>query len=98
MYRQLVILFGFLFTVLLMPMSVNAAGNKTVTLDVPGMTCQFCPITIRKALENVPGVIEAKSSYDTKSATVTFDPDKTSIEALIKATANAGYPSTLKNN
>jgi len=30
--------------------------DKTVTLDVPGMTCKFCPITIRKALKKVPGV------------------------------------------
>ena len=73
-----------------------AAENKVATLDVPGMTCKFCPITIRKALEKVPGVIEAKSDYDTKTATVTFDPEKTSIETLTKATANAGYPSTLK--
>jgi len=75
---------------------VAAAENKTVMLDVPGMTCNFCPITIRKALKKVPGVIEAKSDYDTKSATVTFDPAITTSEALIKATANAGYPSTLK--
>ena len=74
----------------------SAAENKVATLDVPGMTCKFCPITISKALEKVPGVVEAKSDYDTKTATVTFDPQKTSIEALTKATANAGYPSTLK--
>lgn len=74
----------------------QAAESKTVTLDVPGMTCKFCPITIRKALEKIPGVSEAKASYDSKTATVTFDPDKTNVEALTKATANAGYPSTLK--
>ena len=72
-----------------------AAESKVVKLDVPGMTCKFCPITIRKALNKVPGVIEAKSDYDTKTATVTFDPTKTTVEALTKATANAGYPSTL---
>lgn len=73
-----------------------ATESKTITLDVPGMTCKFCPITIRKALQKVPGVIEAKAEYQTKTATVTFDPDKTNVEALTKATANAGYPSTLK--
>ena len=75
---------------------VNAAENKVVKLDVPGMTCKFCPITIRKALSKVPGVIKATSDYDTKSATVTFDPSKTNVETLTKATANAGYPSTVK--
>lgn len=88
-----------LFLLVSMFASINvatAAENKVVTLDIPGMTCKFCPITVRKALEKVPGVVEAKSDYDTKTATVTFDPQKTSVEALTKATANTGYPSTLK--
>lgn len=76
--------------------SVQAVTTKTVTLDVQNMTCKFCPITIRKALKKVPGVTEASASLETKTATVTFDPAKTNVEALIKATTNAGYPSTLK--
>ena len=74
----------------------RATENVTAILDVPGMTCKFCPITIRKALEKLPGVVEIKSEFKTKTATVTFDPAKTNIETLIKTTANAGYPSTLK--
>ena len=73
-----------------------AAENKIVTLDVPGMTCKFCPITIRKALEKVPGVTEVKAEFETKTAIVSFDPSLTNIETLTKTTANAGYPSTLK--
>lgn len=76
---------------------VATAGEaQTVTLDVPGMTCKFCPITVRKALSKVPGVIEAKSDYASKTATVTFDPDKASLSDLTRATANAGYPSTVR--
>jgi len=88
------------FFLLLIPFASTAMAteSQTVTLDVPGMTCKFCPITIRKALQNVPGVIEAKSDYETKTATVTFDPDKTNVKTLTRATANAGYPSTLKVN
>ena len=74
----------------------RAAENVTAILDVPGMTCKFCPITIRKALEKLPGVVEVKSEFKTKTATVTFDPAKINIETLIKTTANAGYTSTLK--
>lgn len=72
------------------------AELQTVTLDVQNMTCSFCPITVRKALEKVPGVVKATASLETKTATVTFDPGKTNVEALTKATANAGYPSSLK--
>ncbi len=96
MFRKILIPVLIVLAFMAAPLSVHAAENKTVTLDVEKMTCQFCPITIRKALEKVPGVIEAKASYDTKTATITFDPAKTNVDALIKATTNAGYPATLK--
>lgn len=96
MFHKVFVSIVMTFTLMVSPLSAHAAENKTVTLDVPGMTCQFCPITIRKALGKVPGVTDARASFDTKTATVTFDPDKTNVEGLIKATTNAGYPSTLK--
>jgi len=96
MTRNLIFSALIMLGALLTPFSASAVETKTVTLDVPGMTCKFCPITIRKALKKVPGVIDAKSDYETKTATVTFDPDKTNVEALTKATANAGYSSTVK--
>ncbi len=80
-----------------LPMA-TAGEVQTVTLDVPGMTCNFCPITVRKALSKVPGVIEAKSDFASKTATVTFDPDKASLSDLTRATANAGYQSTVKTD
>jgi mercuric ion binding protein len=72
------------------------AGTQTVTLSVPTMTCATCPITVKKALSRVDGVIDAKVTWEPKEAVVTFDDTKTTAEALTQATANAGYPSTLK--
>jgi mercuric ion binding protein len=72
-----------------------AATPQTAVLDVQTMTCSMCSITIRKALEKVPGVLDAKVDYDHKTATVKYDPDKASPPALMKATTNAGFPSTL---
>ena len=72
------------------------AASRTVTLDVPGMDCPVCPITIKKALNKVDGVQAAAVNFDQRQATVTFDDAKTNVEALIKATTNAGYASTLK--
>ena len=96
MYRQFVLIMTLIISVLMMPISVNAAENKTVTLDVPGMTCEICPITIKKALNKVPGVIAVKSDFENKTTAVTFNPEKTNIQAITKATANAGYPSSVK--
>lgn len=74
------------------------AATKTVTLLVPGMTCPVCPITVKKALTEVPGVEKIKILFDKKEAVVTFDDAKTTTKALVDATANAGYPSTAVKN
>jgi len=72
------------------------ANDKTVTLSVPGMYCEMCPATVSKALKKVNGVEKVAASFQTKEAVVTFDDAKTSVDALRDATANAGYPSTVK--
>ncbi len=71
----------------------QANMDKTITLSVPGMTCAVCPITVKKALEKVPGVSDIKTDINTKTAVVIFDPNKTNITQLMNATAQAGYPS-----
>lgn len=75
---------------------MSFAAPKTIALDVPGMTCELCPLTVRKALQRVQGVEKVAVSYETREAVVTFDDAKTSVEALTKATKDAGYPATLK--
>ncbi len=72
------------------------AGTQTVTLSVPGMTCAACPLTVKQALSRVQGVTKTDVSYEKKQAVVTFDDAKTSIQALTKATGDAGYPSVAK--
>ena len=86
-----------LAAVLAMPLTVFAAEPQTVVLDVQNMTCELCPITVKKALDKVPGVAAAKIDLAKKTATVKFDPDRANVAALMKATTNAGYPSTVHN-
>ena len=69
------------------------ASPQTVTLNVSGMTCPACPITVKKALEKVSGVSKVEVRYEKKQVLVTFDDAKTNTDALMKATTNAGYPS-----
>lgn len=71
------------------------AAIKTVTLSVPGMTCPACPITVKKALSRVDGVQKTDVNLDKREAVVTFDDAKTNPAALMKATTDAGYPSTV---
>lgn len=69
------------------------AAPRQVTLSVPTMDCDTCPITIRVALMKVPGVSKAVVSYARRNAKVTFDDAKTNVAALTRATEAAGYPS-----
>lgn len=72
------------------------AATKTVTLFVRGMTCPACPITVKMALTKVNGVEKVVTNFKKREAIVTFNDAKTSVKALMKATADAGYPSTVK--
>ena len=76
--------------------TAHAGEPKRVVLDVPGMNCSLCPISVKKALERVPGVLDAKADLTTKSAEATYDPDRASPEALAKAVTNAGYPASIR--
>jgi mercuric ion binding protein len=80
---------------MLTAMPAFAAATQTVVLDVQNMMCSLCPITVKKSLEQVPGVASAKIDLDKKTATVQFDPDKAAPAALVKATTNAGFPSAV---
>jgi len=71
------------------------AAMKTVTLFVPGMNCATCPITVKKALGKVEGVTKTEVNLEKRAAVVTFDDARTNLEALTRATGDAGYPSTL---
>lgn len=76
--------------------SSTFAANKTVTLDVPGMNCITCPITVKAALMKVAGVQNVKADFEKREAVVAFDDSKTAVEKLTRATTDAGYPSTVK--
>ncbi len=65
---------------------------QEVVLDVEGMTCETCPITVRKVLTRLDGVEEARVSFDPPVALVKYDPQKVTIDDMMAVTANVGYP------
>lgn len=73
------------------------AAEKTVTLAVQNMSCATCPYTVKSSLEAVPGVARVTVSYKDKTAVVSYDDGKADVQALVKATTNAGYPSAPKS-
>ncbi len=82
-----------LYTLILSATTSSAwADMRSVTLSVPSMNCSMCPVTVRKALERVDGVEQADVDYETRSAVILYDDQKTSVDQLTKATSDAGYP------
>ncbi|HGI8166018.1 TPA: mercury resistance system periplasmic binding protein MerP [Legionella pneumophila] len=75
--------------------STSPESTKTVILSIPGMTCPVCPITIKKTLQHITGVNKVSIDFETKMATVVFNPNKVQISDLTTATNNAGYPSSV---
>ena len=77
-------------------------SQQTVTLQIDGMTCGGCIKDVKAALAKVPGVSEIGfsvgkkwvvfSNYSDVRASVTFDPEKADVKALIMAVEAAGNP------
>lgn len=78
--------------------SERHAVLETVTFDVPSMTCASCPFIVTKTLMSVPGVKEASADFDTKTARVVFDRDKTNISGLLYVLKTRGYPSSVRDS
>jgi len=72
-------------------LDAQIAGAKTSTVKVYG-NCGMCEKTIEKAAWE-KGVSQADWNKDTKMVVLTFDPAKTSEEALLKKIAAVGYDS-----
>jgi len=72
---------------------VVPASAQQVSLAVSNMTCSSCGPTVRRALQQVPGVYKATIDVRGGTAKIYFDPVKTEVAALTQATTNAGYPS-----
>ena len=73
--------------------AVASAAERTVTLAVENMYCDSCPYIVKQSLAKVPGVEKVVVSFERKTATVTYDDQKTAPDALTSATTQAGYPS-----
>lgn len=75
-------------------LGASAGESRNVTLDIQGMTCPSCPLTVKVALKKEPGVQDVKLDAPRNAAAVTFDPDKTSAQRLAQVVTELGYPAT----
>jgi mercuric transport protein len=84
-------------TILALLLAHAALGApSTVVLAVEGMTWGSWPVTVKRALEGLKGVLRAEVSFRDKQARVTFDRDQVSVEQLIDAVNRLGFRASLK--
>ena len=65
-------------------------SEKTAIISLTGMSCVNCAATIERSLGKLPGVSAAPVNFATEKVTVTFDPERISITALVENIRNAG--------
>ncbi len=70
------------------------SSEQTVAFSIEKMTCAMCPITVRKAMEKIEGVKSVVVDYDTKTATVIFDPAVATPAQIGAASTSVGYPAS----
>ena len=67
------------------------AASEQITLSIGSMTCAACVGHVEKALNAVPGVVEATVNLATERASVEYFPATADISALRAAVSGAGY-------
>ncbi|MGV3721001.1 MAG: heavy-metal-associated domain-containing protein [Actinomycetota bacterium] len=69
-------------------------GNDTVSFTVDGMGCGGCAAGIATTLRGAPGVREAEVTFETRRASISYDPARTSPDALAEVIREEGYTVT----
>lgn len=58
---------------------------------ITDMHCTSCAILIDGDLEDLDGVVSAKTNYAKGETEIEFDPDKMTIESLMEVIKKTGY-------
>lgn len=66
-------------------------GERKVEFPITGMTCAACANRIEKGIQKVEGVQEATVNLALEKATVSFDPEKTSLQQIEQKVEDLGY-------
>jgi Cu+-exporting ATPase len=66
-------------------------SNIELTIPIEGMTCASCATRIEKALNEVPGVIQANVNLGTERAKVTLNGEDVGADDLVIAVRDTGY-------
>jgi Cu+-exporting ATPase len=63
----------------------------TARLETTGLHCQSCSMLVQMELEDVAGVVAARSDFNTGMTEVEYDPAVATVDDLVAAVVRAGY-------
>ena len=61
----------------------QSEGLETINLKLPGLFCQGCAFSAQNALKGIPGVVDAKVTFNSKSGIVVYDPNLVTPETIV---------------
>jgi periplasmic mercuric ion binding protein len=70
------------------------AAERSTIFSIANMSCALCPITVKSAISQVPGVIDVDVDADLGRAIVRYEDTQATTAAIAAASTNAGYPAT----
>ena len=70
---------------------METTTTRKTTLRASDLSCPSCVVKIEKALQGTPGVSTAKVHFETGRIAVEHDPNRASVDDLIRTVANVGY-------
>lgn len=71
------------------------ARTQTVTLNIQSMSCASCVGRVDRALAAVPGVLSVSVNLAAETATVIYAEGAVTVQELIKASTDIGYPASI---
>lgn len=72
-------------------MASKPSNDQLAVIRIDGMHCHNCEQTISKAISAKPGVHEVEVDFNSKQASVLFDPSQVKIAELMAAVDEVGY-------
>jgi len=70
---------------------------EIIQLNIQGMTCASCVAHVEKGIKKTDGIDMATVNLASEKATVSYDPETTDIENIIKSVVDAGYSASVPN-
>lgn len=69
----------------------HSAPLDKETINVEGMTCNHCKISVERAVRGLPGVLAAEVDLAGKSLKIEFDSKKSSLATIKQTIEDIGF-------